>query len=245
MRVGSLCTGIGGFDLGLEWAGMKIVWQAEINEYCNTRLEEKWPDVPNFGDVRSINAEDLPAVDLLCGGYPCQPFSLTGERKGQGDDRHIWPEIIRILRDLRGLEKLPTWCLFENVVGHISLGLDSVLSDLEGVGYSCWPLVIPACAVGARHKRNRVWIMAYAGCEQLERRTKESQKGTLKSFEEQLEGLQFPCAWPSLDVARSYRTTDGLPKEVDRITAIGNSVFPRLACVIGMAIKDASNVYSI
>ena len=177
MRVGSLCTGIGGFDLGLEWAGMQISWQSEINEHCCGELRRHWPHVPNLGDVCSIQPEALTPVDLLCGGYPCQPFSLAGKRKGKDDDRHLWPEIIRIIRGLGRMGNLPSWCLFENVAGHISMGLDSVISDLERVGYSCWPLCIPAGAVGSRSIRHRVWILAHAERDSIQRRTPDSAGG--------------------------------------------------------------------
>ena len=164
MRVGSLFSGIGGFDLGMERAGMTIEWQVEIEPYCLRILNKHWPDVPKFGDIRELSATDLPPVDLLCGGYPCQPFSLAGRRKGAKDDRHLWPEIVRLLQGWRKMGQLPAWCLFENVVGHISMGLDEVLSDLERLGYSCWPIVVPACAVDAPHRRDRVWIVANSKC---------------------------------------------------------------------------------
>jgi DNA (cytosine-5)-methyltransferase 1 len=97
------------------------------------------------------------AIDLICGGYPCQPFSQAGQRRGAEDDRHLWPEMHRLVATIR-----PRWVIAENVAGHISMGLDSVLSDLEGEGYTCWPIVIPACAVDAPHRRDRVWIVAHA-----------------------------------------------------------------------------------
>lgn len=139
-----ICAGIGGFSLGLERAGLTCAGQVEIDDYCNRILAKHWPHVPRWGDITILDPAALPAVDLVCGGYPCQPFSLAGKRKGAGDDRHLWPYIRKILAHVR-----PTWCLFENVAGHITLGLDSVLSDLEGRGYTCGPLVIPAIAFPA------------------------------------------------------------------------------------------------
>ena len=143
--------------MGLAMAGMTCAGPVEIDEYCNRVLEKHWPAVPRWRDVKEINPADLPAVELICGGYPCQPFSLSGERRGQEDDRHLWPFIFSIIA-----QKKPAWCLFENVVGHVTLGLDQVLSDLESLGYATWPLIIPACAVGALHQRDRIWIMANA-----------------------------------------------------------------------------------
>ena len=101
-------------------------------------------------------------IDLITGGFPCQPFSVAGKQRGKEDDRALWPEIVRLLRELSSAERLPTWCLFENVFGIVAMELDSVLSDLESIGYSAWTLVIPACAVDARHRRDRVWILGYA-----------------------------------------------------------------------------------
>ena len=152
-----LCAGIGGFSLGLEWAGMTCVGQVEIDAYCQKILKKHWPRVPKWGDIRALDPAALPAADLICGGYPCQPFSLAGKRGGEGDDRNIWPSIVPILAAVR-----PSWCLFENVTGHVSMGLDRVLSDLGGLGYTCQPLVIPACGVDAPHIRRRLWIIAHA-----------------------------------------------------------------------------------
>ena len=161
MNVLDLFSGIGGFSLGLERAGMRTVAFCEIDPYCRRVLAKHWPDVPVFGDVRSLTAERLTAdgivVDLICGGYPCQPFSNAGDRNGAEDDRHLWPEVARLVSELR-----PTWVVCENVAGHITLGLDDALSQLESLGYATQTLVIPACAVGAIHRRERVWILAHA-----------------------------------------------------------------------------------
>ena len=164
-----ICAGIGGFSLGLEWAGMTCKGQVEIDEYCNRVLAKHWPDVPRWGDLTTLDPACLPAVDLIAGGYPCQPFSHAGKRQGANDDRHLWPFIREIVASLR-----PAWCLFENVAGHVTLGLDAVLADLAGGGYSCWPVIIPACAVDAPHIRARVWILAYSECP--ERRPGESSR---------------------------------------------------------------------
>src|SRR6185436_15994505 len=101
MRFGSLFAGIGGLDLGLERAGMECAWQVEIDEYCQRVLTKHWPNVTKFRDVRECGAANLQPVDLICGGFPCQPFSLAGKRKGSADDRHLWPEMLRIIDELR------------------------------------------------------------------------------------------------------------------------------------------------
>ncbi len=170
MKVLDLCSGIGGFSLGLTRAGMRTTAFCEIEEYPRSILRKHWPDVPIFEDLRKLHAEDLPeAVDLICAGFPCQPFSLAGKRKGADDDRHLWPEIVRIIREPDATTGKPTWCIFENVPGLISMGLDTVLSDLENEGYACWPFVVPACAVNAPHRRDRVWIVANASRQLLNR----------------------------------------------------------------------------
>ncbi len=157
-----LFSGIGGFSLGLTRAGFRTVAFCEIEEYPRAILRKHWPDVPIFEDVRELHATDLPEpVGLICGGYPCQPFSVAGKRGGATDDRHLWPEIVRIIRELDATTGKPPWCIFENVAGHVSMGLDQVLFDLEVEGYSAWPFIVPACAVNAPHRRDRVWIVAH------------------------------------------------------------------------------------
>jgi DNA (cytosine-5)-methyltransferase 1 len=157
LRVLDLFSGIGGFSLGLErTGGFETVAFCEIDPYCRAVLKKHWPDVPIFEDVRSLRGDEVGPIDLICGGYPCQPFSYAGKRQGKEDDRHLWPEVHRLVASIR-----PTWCLFENVAGHITMGLDEVLLNLEGEGYACQPLVVPACAVDAPHRRDRVWIIAH------------------------------------------------------------------------------------
>ena len=172
MRVGSLFSGIGGFDLGLERAGFEIVWQVEIDEYCRNVLAKHWPAVPRHADIKDIDWRDIPPVDLVCGGFPCQPFSHAGKRKGKDDDRYLWPEVVRCLETVR-----PTWFIGENVPGIINMALEQACTDLEGIGYDVWPVVIPACAVDAPHKRDRIWIVAYAECSGPQRYGRERQLG--------------------------------------------------------------------
>ena len=159
MKVLDLFSGIGGFSLGLEAAGMETVAFCEYDEKARLVLKKHWPEVPIFHDVRELTGDrirkEIGAIDLICGGFPCQPFSVAGKRRGKEDDRHLWPEIDRLLDEIR-----PRWCIFENVAGHITMGLDQVLSDLEGKEYTAQAFVIPACAVNAPHRRDRVWIIA-------------------------------------------------------------------------------------
>lgn len=166
MNLLDVCSGIGGFSLGLEAAGFKTVAFCEFDEKCRQVLKKHWPTVPQYYDLRELTAERLKQdgitdIRSICGGYPCQPFSLAGKREGTNDDRHLWPEIARLLKEFANDERPIEWCIFENVYGHITMGLDSVLADLEALGYTWWATVVPACAVGAFHRRDRVWIVAH------------------------------------------------------------------------------------
>lgn len=159
LKVLDLFSGIGGFSLGLErTGGFETVAFCEIEDFPRKVLRKHWPNVPIVKDVRTLHAADLPVpVDVICGGYPCQPFSLAGKRAGAADDRHLWPEMFRLVQEIR-----PHWVIAENVAGHVNMGLDQVLSDLEGEGYETTAFIIPACAVNAPHRRDRVWIMAHS-----------------------------------------------------------------------------------
>jgi DNA (cytosine-5)-methyltransferase 1 len=156
LTVGSLFSGIGGFDLGLERAGMKVIWQSEIDQFASKVLKKHWPDVPNLGDITKVDWSKIERPDVICGGYPCQPFSTAGKRGGTDDPRHLWPAMHNAICVLR-----PRYALMENVRGHLSLGFSRVLGDLAEIGYDAEWEVIPAAAVGAPHKRDRVFIVAY------------------------------------------------------------------------------------
>ena len=159
----SLFSGIGGLDLAAEMAGIQTVGQCEFADYPTKVLEKHWPDVPRWRDIRTLTGKSfyertgLRTVDVISGGFPCQPFSLAGKRGGKDDDRYLWPEMLRVIREIR-----PTWVVGENVPGIINLALDTVLSDLENEGYATQAFVIPACGVDAPHRRDRVAILAYA-----------------------------------------------------------------------------------
>ena len=157
ITVGSLFTGIGGIDLAAEWAGMKIIWQCEIDPFCQKVLRKHWPEVKLYDDIHKIHRGNTIRPDVIVGGFPCQPYSVAGKRRGAEDDRDLWPEMFRVVKELR-----PTWVVGENVAGFINLGLDRTLSDLESEGYDCRTFVLPACAVNAPHRRDRVFIVAHS-----------------------------------------------------------------------------------
>jgi DNA (cytosine-5)-methyltransferase 1 len=149
-----LFSGIGGFTVAAQAAGFETIGFSEIEPYACKILKKHWPGIHNFGSVRTIPTVQC---DLITGGFPCQPHSLAGKRKGSGDHRHLWTPMCDVIGRCR-----PAWVLGENVAGILGVELDKVLSDLESLGYRVQPLVIPACAVDAPHRRDRVWIVAHA-----------------------------------------------------------------------------------
>lgn len=158
----SLFSGIGGLDLAAEWAGFTTVGQCEWADYPTKVLEKHWPNVPRWKDIRTLTGESfyertgLHTVDVISGGFPCQPFSVAGEQRGKEDDRYLWPEMVRIIKELR-----PTWVIGENVAGIVKMALPNILSEMEACGYRTRTFLVPACAVGARHRRYRVAIVGW------------------------------------------------------------------------------------
>ena len=156
LTVGSLFSGIGGLDLGLERAGMEVIWQSEIDPYACKVLAKHWKDIPNHGNIKEIKWGDIVRPDVICGGYPCQPFSTAGKRNGTDDPRHLWPWVREAISQLR-----PKYAILENVRGHVTLGLSAVLGDLACIGYDAEWQIVSAASIGAPHRRDRIIIVAY------------------------------------------------------------------------------------
>ena len=161
MRILDLFSGIGGFSLGLHRASetFQTVAFCEQDPFCTQILNKHWPDVPVYPDIRKLNGKEIGTIDIVCGGFPCQPFSQAGKRRGKEDDRDLWPEMFRIIR-----ECVPAYVIGENVVGFTNMELDRTVSDLESEGYEVRTFVLGAVAVQAPHQRQRCWIIAHAGC---------------------------------------------------------------------------------
>ena len=150
-----LFSGIGGFALAAKWNGYRTVGFCDNEPYAQAVLKKHWPEVPCHKDIREVRGELYAGVTLLTGGFPCQPFSVAGKQRGKDDNRYLWPEMCRVIREAR-----PAWIIGENVAGIVNLALDQVHTDLEAEGYEVESIIIPACAVDAPHRRDRVWIIA-------------------------------------------------------------------------------------
>jgi DNA (cytosine-5)-methyltransferase 1 len=162
MKMLDLFSGIGGFSLAATWTWqdeLKVVSFCEIDPFCQKVLKKHWPNVPCHENIFMLKGDEFGEIDLLTGGFPCQPYSVAGKRKGKEDARALWPEMLRVIKAAK-----PRWVIGENVAGFINMGLNDCIFDLEGAGYEVQSFVIPACAVKAPHRRDRVWIVANSSC---------------------------------------------------------------------------------
>jgi DNA (cytosine-5)-methyltransferase 1 len=266
MRVLDLFSGIGGFSLGLERAGMKTVAFCEIDPFCRRVLAKHWPEVPCYDDVRELTAGTLSGdgvgpVDVICGGFPCHDISFAGDRGGmEGERSGLWSEYARLVRELR-----PQFVIVENVAGLLSLGLGDVLKDLAAVGYDAEWHCIPASALGAPHRRDRLWIIAYAQREQLREQPGRGD-GTRRPgavlpkiddvdangqskfggaiYAEMARRKSLPgdgsTLWErQVGTIQAHAMADGLPDDLDGgLRALGNSVLPQIPELIGRAICE-------
>lgn len=227
MTFGSLFAGIGGMDLGLERAGMTCKWQVEVDDFGRSILRRHWPHVELAGDVVSVAFEDLEAVDVIAGGFPCQDVSHAGRRAGiEGEQSGLWAHFARAIRVLR-----PRFALVENVPGLLSGGLGRVLADLAASGYDAEWDCVPGAAVGAPHLRAREWILAYPSGYRVEA------DGTVFA------GRSKPdiCPWWASEPAVA-RVANGLSARLDSpgINGMGRAVIPQVAEWIGRRIMEAT-----
>lgn len=226
LTVGSLFSGIGGLDLGLERAGMKVIWQSEINPFCSDVLAFNWPGTPNLGDITTIDWTRVERPDLICGGYPCPAFSQAA--RGRNVAPNLWPFMREGVRHLR-----PRFVLLENVAAHLGRGFDRVLADLHVLGFDAVWSVVSACSVGAPHSRRRLYVVAYP----------HGDREPAFPFDGEVAWLPTPPAdvrqrwFPSPD---DVGADDGLPHRLDRLRALGNAVVPQIPEMIGRSILAVS-----
>jgi DNA (cytosine-5)-methyltransferase 1 len=235
MKLLDLFSGIGGFSLAARWANIETIQFVEKDKFCRKVLEKNFPNVPIHDDIRTFDFHQ--DVEILTGGFPCQPFSIAGKKKGILDDRYLWPEMFRIIKQCK-----PAYIIAENVAGLISM-LDPILEDLENESYRCQSYLIPASLIGAPHKRERLWIVAYRNRERCHSGGgyREARQ-IFENLEQHVEKIQqewsqfIPDTWETL-TARDWfqynrklcRGDDGLSNRVDRIKSLGNAIVPQIA----------------
>ena len=239
LKVLDLFSGIGGFTLGLDaTGGFETIAFCEIEGFQSEVLNRHWPDTPIFSDIKKLDGSQFKGIDVLCGGFPCQPFSQAGPRRGKDDERHLWPEIIRIIKQCK-----PTWVCCENVAGITQMALEDVCCDLEGEGYEVQPLHISSAAVGTIQSRKRVWILAHRN----ERRAPVWRNGEFQQITQDAgvgrnhgrrAAEPITGEWWQ-EQPRPYGVLDGVPERSLRNDALGNAVVPEIVTIIGGAILQA------
>jgi DNA (cytosine-5)-methyltransferase 1 len=232
VNVLDLFSGIGGFSLGFERAGMRTVAFCEIDRFCQAVLRKHWPSVPLHHDITKLRGADVGPVDVICGGFPCQDVSVAGKRAGMDGARSgLWTEYARIVGELR-----PRYVIVENTPGLLSLGMGDVLGDLAALGYDAEWEIIPASALGASHRRERVWIVAYPHGSGLQERSVFSRISSAAGRHDNGKDAPLGSWWPP--EPDLVRVADGLSLRVDRVRSLGNSVVPPIPEIIGRAIMS-------
>lgn len=268
LRVGSLFSGIGGFDLGLERAGMEVRWQVDNEPFAQHILNKHWPDIPCYSDIRDVRGEEVEPVDILCGGFPCQDISNAGARAGiTGQRSSLWKEYARLVGELR-----PRYVIVENVAALRKRGLDVVLGDLSLLGYDAEWDRIRASDVGAPHQRARLWIVAYPQRVELRQQPgrlsrSDGQEAPVAPADGQARSLADAdnagrgeqrrafTAPPQLEATERGgwwrtepdvgRVADGVPARVDRLRGLGNALVPQIAEWIGRQIVAYEELGSV
>lgn len=266
---GSLFSGIGGFDLAADWMGWQNLFHCEYNPFGNKVLKHYWPDAESFTDIKTTDFKKYAnKIDILTGGFPCQPYSFAGSRKGTDDSRHLWPEMLRAIREIK-----PRWIVGENVPGIINwsggLVFEEIQINLESEGYEVLPVSLPAIAVGADHVRERVWFIAYANrmdskCTHNHNRAVDREMANPKRSRQESPWrdketneldrscnnfLRFEKRYGQPPV---FSMDDGLPFELDGITvpkwvteshrAAGNAIVPQVAFQLFKTIQTFENL---
>ena len=231
-----LFEGIGGFSLAARWMGWETIAWCEWNEFGQKVLKHHFPKATPHGDITKTDFTIYrDKCDILTGGFPCQPYSQTGKRLGKEEDRHLWPEMLRAIREIK-----PRWVVGENVRGLVSwnggMVFDEVQAELEAEGYDVTPFLLPACGVNAPHRRDRVWIVAHSNKIRLSDKEKIGELGR--------RGFGFnnePHKWDILNLKSGIRgKDDGFPRKLDehRLMALGNAIVPKVAHQIFKAIQQ-------
>lgn len=266
LTIGSLFSGIGGLELGLEWAGLgPVLWQVERDEFCRGVLAKHWPDVERHRDVCSVGAAELAPVDLVCGGFPCQDVSAAGLRTGLAGERSgLWREFARVVGELQ-----PEWIVVENVTSGASLWLGTVVCELGELGYESLPIPLSACDVGAPHLRRRVFVVARAadagsgalrqqqgwgsgarGPGAAQPRPDGEHGPVADAMRKRQQGRAQPTreereAWGPAERGGAWaaepavgRVAHGVPNRVAQLRALGNAVVPQCAEVVGWVIRE-------
>ena len=236
-----LFSGIGGFALAAQMVGgIKTAAFCEIDPWARRVLNKNFPNVPVHEDVKTLDPSKYGTIDLITGGYPCQPFSLSGKRQGEDDDRHLWPEVLRITAAAR-----PRWLVCENVIGHITLGLDQVLDDLAGIGYTyAPPIVLPACAVGNWHRRDRVWIIAHDSRQHLQKPEVVDAQAVLSELGRVADAPRLRVAEWEADQPSMVGVAHGIPHWVDRARGTGNAIVPAVAAEILRCVMRVDSLHN-
>jgi DNA (cytosine-5)-methyltransferase 1 len=225
-----LFSGIGGFALAAKWVGgIETVAFSEIDPYCCKVLEKNFPGVKNYGDIRNVKEKD---VWLLTGGFPCQPFSISGKRRGKEDDRYLWPEMFGVIREAK-----PTWIICENVLNFVNMEFEQTITDLESENYETQTFIVPAVSLDAPHQRKRVWIVAYSNGEGLEG-WKEHWKNKSEWFSGKGSESNTTNWNPEPELGR---VANGISNRMDRLKGLGNAIVPQIAKVIIETIKNVEN----
>lgn len=241
----SLFSGIGGLDLAAQWAGIQTVAFCEIEPFCQKILHQHWSDIPIFGDIHKLNKEVLADagirnIDIVAGGFPCQPFSIAGKQQGINDNRYLWPEMCRIINELR-----PAWVIGENVENAVRIVLDDIIDSLEAINYKAETFIISADCTGAYFRGKRTFIVA----------TPYDRRAIMRrniQFQTDAEvnggGSNYGRRTPEFNAgkrrplkSRPYGVVDGIPDRMDRIKALGNATRPQQAYPIFRAIMDIEN----